>query len=125
MLRLGMRAGEVASLSFGDLNWRTGIVTVAGKRGRVDELPLPVDVGEALVAYLRQGRPTGTGHRRVFLSIDAPHVPIKAAAVTAMVGRALRSAGIAGSGAAHRLRHTAAMGVIAAGGGLLEAGQLL
>jgi len=125
VLRLGLRAGEAASLRLEDLNWRAGTITVAGKRGRVDDLPLPVDVGEALVAYLRAGRPDRTSHREVFLSIDAPHVPIKATAVTTMVGHALRRAGIAGPGAAHRLRHTAAMGVVAAGGGLVEAGQLL
>ena len=125
MLRLGLRAGEAASLRLEDLNWRAGTVTVAGKRGRIDELPLPVDVGRVLVAYMKEGRPVGTRHRQVFLSIDAPHVAIKASAVTCMVGRAMRRAGIAGPGAAHRLRHTAAMGVISAGGGLLEAGQLL
>jgi len=125
MLRLGLRAGEAASLTFEDLNWRAGTVTVAGKRGRLDELPLPVDVGQGLVAYLRSGRPAGTGHRQVFLSVDAPHRPIEATAVTTMVARGLRRAGIAGPGAAHRLRHSAAMGVIAAGGGLVEAGQLL
>ena len=46
MLRLGLRAGEAASLRLEDLDWRAGTVTVAGKRGRTDELPLPVDVGE-------------------------------------------------------------------------------
>jgi len=111
MLRLGLRAGEAVSLRLEDLNWRAGTVIVTGKRGRVDELPLPVDVGGELVAYLREGRPVGTGHRQVFLSIDAPHGPIKAPAVSTMVGHALRRAGVAGPGAAHRLRHTAAMGV--------------
>jgi integrase/recombinase XerD len=125
MLRLGLRAGEASSLNLKDLNWRVGTVAVAGKRGRTDELPLPVDVGEALVAYLRKGRPVGTGHRQVFLCIDAPHAPIQSTAVTTLVGQAMRRAGIAGPGAAHRLRHTAAMGVIAAGGGLVETGQLL
>ncbi|MHB1516955.1 MAG: tyrosine-type recombinase/integrase [Acidimicrobiales bacterium] len=125
MLRLGLRAGEAASIKLEDLNWRAGTVTIAGKSGRLDVLPLPVDVGEAVVAYLRMGRPAGAGHRQVFLSIDAPHRPIKTTAVTTMVGQAMRRAGIAGPGAAHRLRHTAAMGVIAAGGGLVEAGQLL
>lgn len=125
MLRLGLRAGEAASLRLEDIDWRTGRVTIAGKRGRVDDLPLPADIGEALVAYLQGGRPVGTGHRQVFLAIDAPHDPIMATAVTTMVGQALRRAGVAGPGAAHRLRHTAAMGVIAAGGGLVEAGQLL
>lgn len=125
MLRLALRAGEATSLTLEDLHWRTGTVTIAGKRGRIDEVPLPVDVGKALVAYLREGRPVGTGHRQVFLSIDAPHAPIKPTAVTTLVRHAIRKAGIGGPGAAHRLRHSAAMGVIAAGGGLVEAGQLL
>jgi integrase/recombinase XerD len=125
MLRLGLRAGEAASLRLDDIDWRAGTLTVAGKAGRSDTLPLPADVGEALVAYLRAGRPPSSPYRQVFVSVDAPHVPIKATAVTSMVGQAIRLAGIAGTGAAHRLRHSAAMGVIAAGGGLIEAGQLL
>lgn len=125
MLRLGLRAGEAASLRLEDLDWRVGTLTVAGKAGRSDTLPLPADVGAALVDYLRAGRPAGSPYRQMFVSVDAPHVPIKATAVTSMVGQAIRLAGITGSGAAHRLRHSAAMGVIAAGGGLIEAGQLL
>lgn len=125
MLRLGLRAGEAASLRLEDIDWRAGTLTVAGKAGRSDTLPLPADVGEALVAYLQAGRPASSPYRQVFVSVDAPHVPIKATAVTSMVGQAIRLAQITGTGAAHRLRHSAAMGVIAAGGGLIEAGQLL
>jgi integrase len=61
----------------------------------------------------------------VFLALDAPHGPLGGAAVTSVAGRALRDAGIRGDGAAHLLRHTAACGVLASGGGLAEAGQLL
>ena len=61
----------------------------------------------------------------MFLALDAPHAPVTHAAVTSIAGRALRDAGISGDGAAHLLRHTAACGVLAAGGGLAEAGQLL
>jgi integrase/recombinase XerD len=125
MLRLGLRSGEAASLCLEDIDWRGGTLTVVGKGGRLDRLPLPDDVGTALVAYLRDGRPGGTEHRQVFLSIDAPHGPIGRAAVSSMVGRAVRRAGITGQGAAHRLRHSAALRVIAGGGGLVEAGQLL
>jgi integrase/recombinase XerD len=57
MLRLGLRASEVATLRLDDLDWRAGQVTVRGKGARVDELPLPVDVGEAIAVYLRHGRP--------------------------------------------------------------------
>ncbi|MGH9190705.1 MAG: tyrosine-type recombinase/integrase [Acidimicrobiales bacterium] len=125
MLRLGLRAGETASLRLESLDWRDGTVTVCGKRGRVDRVPIPRDVGVVLVAYLREGRPSGTTHRAVFLAVDAPHAPIRASAVASMARRAIGRAGIDGGGGSHRLRHTAAMRVVAGGGGLVEAGQLL
>ncbi len=124
MWRLGFRAGEVAGLRLGDIDWAAGVITVRGKRGRVDQVPLPVDVGEGLVGYLGDARPAGTAHREVFLAIDAPHGPVGRAAVSSVVSRALRLAGIP-DGAAHRLRHTAARSVLASGGGLVETGQLL
>lgn len=123
--RLGLRAGEVASLRLDDLDWRAGVVRVRGKRGRVDELPLPSDVGAALGDYLKSSRPSTTSHREVFLGIDAPHGPITGAAVTSVVVHARRRAGIDGYGGAHRLRHSAACAVLAAGGGLTEVAQLL
>lgn len=125
MLRLAMRAGEVAALQLEDVDWRSGVVTLRAKRGRLDQVPLPVDVGKALAAYLREGRPVGTGHREAFLALDAPHRPLGSAAVSSVVSRRLARAGIGPPGAAHRLRHTAACGVLAADGGLVEAGQLL
>jgi site-specific recombinase XerD len=125
LVRLGLRAGEVAALRLEDLRWRSGVIRVRGKRGRVDELPLPTDVGAALGRYLRTARPSGTGHREVFLGVDAPHAPIGRAAITSLVIRARDRAGIAGPGGAHRLRHSAACSVLAAGGGLAEVAQLL
>lgn len=124
MVRLGLRAGEVAALRLESLSWREGTIIVNGKRRRIDVVPMPCDVGEALVAYLRRARPTGTAHREVFLAVDAPHGPIGSAAVGSVAGRAMRRAGIT-PGGAHRLRHTAAMRIVAGGGGLVEAGQLL
>jgi integrase/recombinase XerD len=125
LLRLGLRAAEVASLRLDDLDWRAGLIRARGKRGRLDELPLPTDVGAKLGAYLHKARPVGTGHREVFLGLDAPHGPITRAAVTSVVVRARDRAGIEGPGAAHRLRHTAACSVLASGGGLAEVAQLL
>ena len=55
--RLGLRAGEVVALRLEDIDWRAGEILVRGKRRRQDRLPLPVDVGEALAAYLHRGRP--------------------------------------------------------------------
>jgi len=125
MWRLGLRAGEVACLQLGDVIWRVGVLLVRGKRRRLDQLPLPVDVGELLAGYLSRGRPGAGVHREVFLALDAPHGPLTAAAVSSVASRALADAGVAGRGGAHRLRHTAACGVLAAGGGLAEVGQLL
>jgi integrase len=57
LARLGLRSGEVAALRLGDVDWRAGEITVRGKARRMDRLPLPAEVGEALVAYLTGGRP--------------------------------------------------------------------
>ncbi len=56
MWRLGLRAVEVSRLRLEDLDWRAGEVRVQGKAGRVDRLPLPADVGAAVVDYVRFGR---------------------------------------------------------------------
>jgi integrase/recombinase XerD len=125
MWRLGLRAGEVASLRLEDIDWRVGTLAVRGKGNRLEQVPLPVDVGEVLAAYLQEGRPAGGAYRQVFLAVYAPHRPLAADAVCSVAGRALARAGITGPGAAHRLRHTAACRVLAGGGGLVEAGQLL
>jgi integrase len=67
LARLGLRAGEVAALRLGDIDWRCGEITVRGKGNRHERLPLPTDVGEALVAYLSGARPATAVGREVFL----------------------------------------------------------
>jgi integrase/recombinase XerD len=123
LLRLGLRRGEVASLRLDDLDWRAGQVLVRGKGGREDRLPLPADVGEAIVGYLQRGRPR-SGSREVFLQARAPFTPIASGTVSSTVRRACRRAGIAEVGA-HRLRHTAACEMVAAGVPLVEIAQVL
>ena len=71
LVRLGLRAGEVADLELDDFDWTRGEVVIQGK-GREDRLPLPIDVGEAVVAYLRRGRPQLTSCRKLFISSRAP-----------------------------------------------------
>jgi site-specific recombinase XerD len=122
--RLGLRAGEVAALQLGDLDWRRGEVVVGGKGRRTERLPLPADVGTAMVGWLRQGRPRGSGCSAVFLRLRAPHGPLSASGVSAVVRQACRRAGVAPVGA-HRLRHTAATQILRAGGSLAEVGQVL
>jgi integrase/recombinase XerD len=124
MLRLGLRAREVAALRLDELDWRAGQLTVHGKGSRVDELPLPVDVGEAIAAYLRRGRPRDATVRSVFLRVRPPQVALTRGGVTAIVAGAARRAGL-GVVRAHRLRHTAASDMLRAGVPLTEIGQVL
>jgi integrase/recombinase XerD len=123
LARLGLRAGEVASLELDDLDWRAGEISVHGKGSRRERLPLPADAGEALVAYLHGGRPRA-GCRKVFLRLNAPAEGLTVAAVTAVVYRACARAGLPRAGA-HRLRHSAASAMLAGGGTLTEIGQVL
>jgi integrase/recombinase XerD len=123
MLRLGLRASEVAALTLEDLNWRAGLITVHGKRARVDQLPLPVEVGEAIAGYLRRGRPR-TAAREVFVRVIPPRVGLGRGGVSFIVRRACVRAGLAPFGA-HRLRHTAACEMLRAGAAPAEIGQVL
>ena len=121
--RLGLRASEVAGLQLEDIDWHRGEITVTGKCSRTERLPLPADVGAAVVAYLRDGRPR-SGDREVFLCDRAPHRGMSRGAVTNVAARAARKAGL-GTVHAHRLRHSAATAMLDAGGSLDEIGQVL
>jgi len=123
MARLGLRACEVAAAELGDIGWRHGTLTVRGKGGRQDVLPLQPDVGEALAGYLRHGRPR-TASRRVFVTVLAPFRGLEADAVPEIVARACARAGIPRFGS-HRFRHALACDLLASGAPLTEIGQLL
>ena len=122
LARLGLRAGEVAAIELEDIDWRAGELLVRGKGHRQDLMPLPVDVGEALVAYLRV-RPRSE-HRAVFLCVLAPLGPVTSPGVATIVRRACRRAGVPQVGP-HRLRHTAATQMLAARASLEEIAQVL
>lgn len=122
LARLGLRAGEVAAMSLDDIDWRAGELVVHGKGRRKDRLPLPADVGEALVAYLRS-RPR-TEVRTVFLRAIAPRVALSGPAITWVVSSACERAGMP-KASAHQLRHSLATDVLRTGGSLVEAGQVL
>jgi site-specific recombinase XerD len=124
LVRLGLRAGAVAALSMSDIDWRAGEITAVGKGGRPQRLPLPVDVGEAIVAYLRDGRPQRTLDGAVFVRMLAPYRALSSCGVSMVVTKAARRAGLGRIGA-HRLRHTAASEMLRAGAGLPEIGQVL
>ncbi len=123
--RLGLRRGEVAMLTLGDVHWRIGELTVGGKGGRRDRLPLPWDVGGALADYLRIRRPPRTATRAVFLTVRAPRKALSRRGVAAIVPHACQRAGISPCGGAHALRHTLASDLLAAGASLADVGELL
>jgi integrase len=122
LVRLGLRAGEVAAIEPEDVDWRRGELLVRGKRGRHDRLPLPVDVGEALVSYLRRRGPSEC--RALFLKVNAPAGPISGDVARGVVKDACARAGVPRVGA-HRLRHTAATGMLRKGASLPEIAQVL
>lgn len=123
MARLALRGGEVARLLLSDIDWRAAEVTVRGKGGRIDGLPLPADVGEAIADYLLHARPA-TRSRYLFVTMVAPFNGLSTSSITGLVGRACARAGVARFGP-HGIRHAAACQLLAGGASMTEIGQLL
>ena len=108
MIRLGLRAGEVAALAVNDVDWHNGTVRVAGKGGRERRLPLPADAGEALVAAL-SSRPPTSAPDMIFATARPPYRQLIGGNVTGVAKRALRRAGVTvPRPGAHVFRHTIA-----------------
>lgn len=123
--RLGLRSIEVARMELDDINWRTGEITIRGKARRLDTMPLPVEVGNALASYLAEARASvDPGQRRLFLTGRAPRVPIRADLVGDVVERACRRVGMPVVGP-HRLRHGLARQMLTRGVVLTDISQVL
>jgi site-specific recombinase XerD len=123
LARLGLRRVEVARLVLGDIDWRGGTVTVTGKAGRRDRLPLPGDVGEALAGYVTAGRPRDLGEA-VFFTVCPPVKPVTPGTVSNLVRATAAGCGLEPAGP-HRLRHTLASQMLRAGARLEAVGQVL
>lgn len=127
MVRLGLRACEVAALGLNDVRWHVGELIIRGKGRREDVLPLPPDVGEAIVSYLRRGRPRSPC-RHLFLGARAPHLDLSSEAVKGIVRSAGIRSGVPSRGehlGSHRLRHTAATQMLRGGASLSQIAQVL
>lgn len=124
--RLGLRASEVVQLTLDDLDWTEGAIRIRGPAQRVDRLPLPADVGAALVDYLRHGRPA-CASRNVFIQIHAPRRALRGpSAVSCIVRRALKRSGIdSPTKGAHLLRHSLATQMLGGGASLGEIAEIL
>lgn len=123
LARLGLRAGEVAALELSDMDWTDGKILVRGKGSQYDWLPLPEDVGEALVRYLKRGRPSSDS-RKLLLTTRAPYGDPSTSAVKAVVRRACDRAHLPRR-SAHQLRHTAATQMLRGGASLQGVADVL
>jgi integrase/recombinase XerD len=122
----GLRAGEVRCLRLEDLDWQNERLGVTrGKTRSVHVYPLARSVGDAVLLYLKKGRPRST-HREVFLTLRAPFRPLGNAAVGAVACRRLHALGVSlphyGS---HVLRHACATHMLEEGLNLKEIGDHL
>jgi site-specific recombinase XerD len=126
LARLGLRSGEVAFLELDDIDWNIGQLSVRGKGGQRTELPLSAEVGRAIAAYLRRGRPASAS-RRVFLRAKAPIRGFRdASGVGSIVRHSLKRAGInAPTQGAHQFRHGLATEMLRQGASLSEIGDVL
>jgi integrase/recombinase XerD len=127
LARLGLRAQDVISLCLDDIDWADGRLGLQpGKTHRARGLPLPQDVGHALVAYLQSGRPQ-SARRQVFLRCRPPFHPLTNSAVWWIVRQAFTHAGIVvppGS-ASHIFRHTVASQMVNRGASFKDVADVL
>lgn len=127
LAKLGLRADEVATLTLDDIDWRASEMLVRAKGRQRARMPIPPDVGAAIVAYLRNGRPKSSC-RRLFVRTLAPHVGFASGCAITMIAKtALDRVGIEGCEhrGAHIFRHSLATELLRSGATLSEIGQLL
>ena len=126
MARLGLRAGEMLNLTLDDINWQAGVITIHGKTGRQELLPIPTDVGQALVRYLKKARPKCTT-RKLFLRTKAPFRGLaRNGCVCSVVRYACRRVGISPPHqGAHLLRHSLATRMLREGASMTDIAEIL
>ena len=126
LVRLGLRAGDIVHLRHADIDWENGALKLTGKGRRQSALPLPQDVGDAILNYVEHWRPD-VRDEHVFLRVNAPFVPLAgSSAVSSLVRRAARRAGLSARRiGAHILRHTAASLMLREGASLQTISHVL
>ena len=127
LARLGLRSGEIVSLTLDSIDWERGCVIVVGsKGGQRAELPLPEDVGSAIAEYLHRWRPHST-LRALFLRVHAPVGCLgSSTSIGSIVGAAIARAKVRPLHAgAHQFRHALACQMLRNGASLTEIGSLL
>lgn len=127
LARLALRAGDISALQLSDIDWRNGRLRVCGKSKRSTWLPLPQDVGDALLEYITTSRPnipTDT----VFLRVRAPNGPLGSShTISDIVSSAMKRAGVVSpsTAGAYLFRHSVATDLLRSGASLEFIGALL
>jgi len=119
LARLGLRADDVLKLRIVDVDWKAATIRLVGKGRHESRLPLPQEVGDALLAYIDKGRPRIVDEH-LFLTARAPWGPIRNnSTISQLVERAILRAGVdAPSFGSHLLRHSAATSMLRDGASL-------
>jgi integrase/recombinase XerD len=127
MARLGLRGPEAITIELADIDWRAGTILIRGKGKRHDRMPLPEDVGQAIVDYVRNGRRGSS--RTLFVSTKPPYQPfVSAQILNTTLRAAFKETGLKppqkyiGS---HLLRHSLATDMLRKGASLDEIGDVL
>lgn len=126
LVTYGLRAREVGALTLDDIDWERDRLDVRGRKaGHSTAYPLTPTVGEAVLAYLKQGRPK-TANRAVFIGAYAPYAPLSRVAVSLRAKWYLRKAGISVSRpGSHTLRHTCVQRLVDSGFSLKTIGDFI
>ena len=125
LARLGLRAGDIRQMDLADIDWTHASIRVSGKSRYEATLPLTQEVGDAVLEYLRKGRPPVQG-THLFVRMQGPWKPLHVSAVSAIVARAIARAGVQTAfRGAHVLRHSAATEMLRQGATLQQVGTVL
>lgn len=126
LVTYGLRAREIAALTLDDIDWKRDRIDIRGRKaGHSTAYPLDPTVGEAILDYLKEGRPK-TSRRALFIGAYAPYMPVSYVTVSQLAKRYLRKAGInvlrPGS---HTLRHTCVQRFVDSGFSLKTIGDFI
>ena len=127
MARLGLRGQEIIAIRFDDIDWQAGEILIRGKGARQATMPLPVDVGEAMVDWIRRGRQGNSRH--LFVRVRPPFVPFASSRpIIVPLRRSYAASGVAPPGGkvrSHVFRHSLAMNLLQNGMPLSDIGNML
>lgn len=127
LARMGFRAGDIVQIQLADIDWKEAWITVTGKSRRQTKFPLTQEVGQAIINYLQNGRPS-TGTTALFVGTRAPFRAFaNHCAISVIVAKAMRRAGVKcpSGGAAHVLRHSVATSMLREGTSLQDIAVIL